>query len=122
MTGPASRRSLIVAMLITAAMVDSPRMLRGAGADWLQWITAVELKTGKILWQDRSFARSQLLYADGKLIILDEDGTLGLAGVSPQGLKVFSRAPVLENRAWTPPTLAGRRFTSETEKTSLPLI
>ena len=53
------------------------------------------MKTGKIAWQDRSFSRAQLLYADGKLIVLDEDGTLGLATVSPQGLKVLARAPVL---------------------------
>lgn len=71
------------------------------------FLTAVDVTTGKIAWQDRSFSRAQLLYADGKLILLDEDGTLGLATVSPQGLKVLARASVLENVAWTPPTLAG---------------
>lgn len=71
------------------------------------FLTAADLKTGKILWQDRSFARAQLLYADGKLILLDEDGALGLATVSAQGLKVLARADVLSNIAWTPPTLAG---------------
>ena len=74
------------------------------------FLTALEMKTGKIAWQDRSFARAQLLYADGKLILLDEDGSLGLATISPQGLKVLSRAPVLENVSWTPPTLAGTRL------------
>ena len=71
------------------------------------FLTAIDVKTGKIAWQDRSFSRAQLLYADGKLIVLDEDGTLGLATVSPEGLKVLSRAAVLANVAWTPPTLAG---------------
>jgi hypothetical protein len=71
------------------------------------FLTAVDVKSGKQLWQDRSFSRAQLLYADGKLIILDEDGALGLATVSPQGLKVLARATVLENVAWTPPTLSG---------------
>jgi len=71
------------------------------------FLSAVDLKTGTIAWQDRSFSRAQLVYADGKLIILDEDGTLGLATVSPQGIKVLSRAAVLSNVAWTPPTLAG---------------
>jgi outer membrane protein assembly factor BamB len=71
------------------------------------FLTAVDLKTGKILWQDRSFARAQLLYADNKLILLDEDGALGLATVSAQGLKVLARADVLSHIAWTPPTLAG---------------
>jgi outer membrane protein assembly factor BamB len=71
------------------------------------FLSAVDLKTGRIVWQDRSFSRAQLLYADGKLIILDEDGNLGLATISPQGLNVLSRAQVLSNIAWTPPTLAG---------------
>lgn len=71
------------------------------------FITAVDMKSGKIVWQDRSFARAQLLYADGKLIVLDEDGALGLATVSPQGLKVLARATVLNHVSWTPPTLAG---------------
>jgi outer membrane protein assembly factor BamB len=71
------------------------------------FISAVDMKTGTIAWQDRSFARAQLLYADGKLIVLDEDGVLGLATISPQGLKVLARAEILKNRAWTPPTLVG---------------
>jgi outer membrane protein assembly factor BamB len=72
------------------------------------FLTAINTKTGAIAWQDRAFARAQLLYADGKLIILDEDGVLGLASVSPQGLKVLARAQILENLAWTPPTLIGK--------------
>jgi outer membrane protein assembly factor BamB len=72
------------------------------------FLTAVNTRTGAIAWQDRAFARAQLLYADGKLIVLDEDGTLGIATVSAQGLKVLARASILENRAWTPPTLIGR--------------
>jgi outer membrane protein assembly factor BamB len=71
------------------------------------FISAIDLKNGQIAWQDRSFARAQLLYADGKIIVLDEDGMLGLATVSPQGLKVLAKASVLQHLAWTPPTLVG---------------
>jgi outer membrane protein assembly factor BamB len=71
------------------------------------FLTAIDMKNGRVVWQDRSFSRAQLLYADGKLILLDEDGRLGLATVGPDGLKVLARANVLENLAWTPPTLAG---------------
>lgn len=72
------------------------------------FLSAVNVKTGALLWQDRAFARAQLLHADNKLIVLDEDGVLGLATVSAQGLKVLARAQILEHLAWTPPTLAGR--------------
>jgi outer membrane protein assembly factor BamB len=68
---------------------------------------AVDVKTGQVLWQNRDFARSTFLHADGKLIILDEDGNLGLAKPTRQGLNVLAKAPVLTNKAWTVPTLVG---------------
>jgi outer membrane protein assembly factor BamB len=71
------------------------------------FITAIDVMTGKIAWQDRSFARAQLLYADEKLIVLDEDGALAIATVSPQGLKVLARAEILAHISLTPPTLVG---------------
>jgi outer membrane protein assembly factor BamB len=70
----------------------------------------VDVKTGTVLWQNREFARSTFLHADGKLIILDEDGNLGLAAPTRQGLNVLARASVLSNKAWTVPTLAGTRL------------
>ncbi len=74
-------------------------------------LTAVEIKTGKILWQQRGYQRANMVYADGKVIILDEDGNLSLATLSPQGIKVLSTAPsLLKNNAWTPPTLVGSRL------------
>jgi hypothetical protein len=81
------------------------------------FISAIDMKTGNIAWQDRSFSRAQLLYADGKLVVLDEDGTLGLATISPQGLKVLARASVLTNLAWTPPTLVGTSLYVRDRKT-----
>jgi outer membrane protein assembly factor BamB len=81
------------------------------------FISAIDLKSGAIAWQDRSFARAQLLYADGKLIVLDEDGMLGLATVDQKGLKVLARASVLENLAWTPPTLVGTTLYVRDRKT-----
>ena len=71
---------------------------------------AIDLASGSILWQNRDFARSTFLHADGKLIVMDEDGTLGLATATRQGLTVLARAPILTNRAWTTPTLVGTRL------------
>jgi outer membrane protein assembly factor BamB len=81
------------------------------------FLTAINVKTGKIAWQDRSFARAQLLYADGKLVVLDEDGTLALATATPDGLKVLAKASILENLAWTPPTLVGTKLYVRDRKT-----
>ncbi len=45
--------------------------------------------------------------ADEKFVVLDEDGTLGLASPTPNGLKVHSRVELLSGTAWTVPTLVG---------------
>ena len=77
-----------------------------SGHDGPAPITAVDVKTGNILWQSgREFAKSQLLLADGKLIVLDQEGVLALAIASREGLKVLSKVQMLERLAWTPPTL-----------------
>ncbi|MBA3513530.1 MAG: hypothetical protein H0T77_04040 [Pyrinomonadaceae bacterium] len=71
------------------------------------FFTAMDVKTGKILWQDRSFSHASFLYADNKFIVLDEDGTLGLASPAATGLNVHSRVELLGGTAWTVPTLVG---------------
>ena len=74
------------------------------------FMSAVELRTGGIAWQSREFAKAQLLYADGKLIILDEDGDLAIARATPERFQVLSRVSLLKRISWTPPTLVGTRL------------
>nr|MBA3514914.1 hypothetical protein [Pyrinomonadaceae bacterium] len=74
------------------------------------FFSAVNIKTGEVAFQDRSFPKTNFLYADGKFIILDEDGNLALATVSPAGIKVISKASLMKNLAWTVPTLVGTKL------------
>ncbi|HSL55194.1 MAG TPA: PQQ-binding-like beta-propeller repeat protein [Pyrinomonadaceae bacterium] len=74
------------------------------------FFAAVNVKTGEIAYQDRTFPKSNFLLADGKLIILDEDGNLALATATPTELKVISKVSVLKNLAWTVPTLVGTKL------------
>jgi outer membrane protein assembly factor BamB len=73
-------------------------------------ITAVDLRTGEVLWRDRTFAKNSLLRADGKVILLDEDGALGLIDVDRQGMKVRSRTQLFKSLSWTVPTIVGTRL------------
>jgi len=84
-------------------------------------MTAVNANTGDVVWQDRSFPKANFVYADGNLVLLDEDGQLALANVSPQGMKVLAKAAVLEHTAWTPPTLAGTNLYVRDRKTMVAL-
>lgn len=74
------------------------------------FFAAVNVKTGEIAYQDRTFPKSNFILADGKLIILDEDGNLALATATPTELKVISKVSVLKNLAWTVPTLVGTKL------------
>jgi outer membrane protein assembly factor BamB len=69
--------------------------------------TAVDIKTGRVVWRNRALARATALLADGRFILLDEDGNLALATATPEGLTVHSKVALLSNAAWTVPTLAG---------------
>ena len=71
------------------------------------FFSALDMKTGELLWKERGFSKATCLYADGKLIVLDEDGTLALATATREGLKVLSSAQLCEKVAWTVPTLVG---------------
>jgi outer membrane protein assembly factor BamB len=83
-------------------------MVIGANGDFgPSFITALDVRTGERLWQDRSFARAHFLLVGETLVVLDEDGVLGLARASRDGFEVLARAGVLSNVAWTAPTLVG---------------
>lgn len=70
------------------------------------FLTALELKTGKMAWQHRGFGRASMVHADGKTIILDEDGDLALAKLTPDGATILSEAKkVFDTTSWTVPTL-----------------
>ncbi len=74
------------------------------------FFAAVNVKTGEMPYQDRTFPKTNFVLADGKFIILDEDGNLALATASPTELKVISKVSVLKNLAWTAPTLVGTKL------------
>jgi outer membrane protein assembly factor BamB len=72
------------------------------------FFSAINLKTGDVAWRERGFAKATCLYADGKFIILDEDGNLGLAKATPEKFELLCKAKVLDKQAWTVPTLVGK--------------
>jgi outer membrane protein assembly factor BamB len=73
-------------------------------------LSAVEVRSGNILWQERSIEKATFVWADQKLITLDQHGTLMIAHPSPQGFKITAKAPLLSKLSWTPPTLVGTRL------------
>jgi outer membrane protein assembly factor BamB len=73
-------------------------------------LVAHNIRTGKDAWRKSGFPSANLVYADGKMIVLDEEGRLSLATVSPQRLEVLASHPLMTKPAWTAPTLVGTRL------------
>jgi len=71
------------------------------------FMTAVDVKTGELLWRKRGFSKATCLYGDKKLIILDEDGNLALTSPRSKKLKVRSKVELCKRNSWTVPTLVG---------------
>ena len=84
-------------------------------------LTAVDARSGKIHWQQRSIEKATFVWGDQKLITLDQDGTLMIAHPSPQGFTVSAKAPLLTRLSWTPPVLVGTRLYIRDRKTMMAL-
>lgn len=75
------------------------------------FLMGVDLERGKVKWRERGFAKATMVLAGEHAVILDETGTLALASLSPKGIDIHAKiADVLEEKAWTVPTIAGDRM------------
>jgi outer membrane protein assembly factor BamB len=82
-------------------------------------LTAVDVRSGKIHWQQRSIEKATFVWADQKLVTLDQDGNLMIAYPSPQGFKITTKASLLSRLSWTPPVLVGTRAYLRDRKTMM---
>jgi hypothetical protein len=100
--------------LSTAVLIDG--YLYGSDGPGLSMhiLRCVSWETGEIMWEQEMKGAS-LISADGKLIILEEDGTLHIAEATPSGYEELSSCDVLEGEKkrkqfWTPPVLCNGRI------------
>ncbi|WP_417738097.1 PQQ-binding-like beta-propeller repeat protein [Rosistilla oblonga] len=70
-------------------------------------LVCMNLETGEVAWRERGFGCGSLMIADGKLVILADDGRLVLAEANPEEYRQLASSPFLEGRCWTVPVLAG---------------
>ncbi len=73
-----------------------------------QLLMCVNMKTGKRQWARRGYPEASCVYGDGKLIVLDQNGRLTLATVTPEMFNVCSQCTITEKYSLTAPALVGR--------------
>jgi len=75
-------------------------------------LTAMRFDTGEIAWRDRSVGKGSLVYADGHLYCLSENGVVGLVEATPAAYREKGRFSIPQDslHTWTHPVVAGGRL------------
>jgi outer membrane protein assembly factor BamB len=75
-------------------------------------LTAMKFQTGQVVWRDRSVGKGGLIYADGHLYCMGEDGLVGLVEATPAGYHEKSRFEIPKGGfpTWSPPVIAGGKL------------
>jgi outer membrane protein assembly factor BamB len=75
-------------------------------------LTAMRFDTGEVAWKDRSVGKGSLVFADGNLYALSENGVVGLIEATPAGYSEKGRFRIAQDSlpTWTHPVIAGGRL------------
>lgn len=73
-------------------------------------LVSMDFATGRVHWRERGFGAGSVTIADGKLIVLSDDGELVIAPATPDAFKPLARFRALEGQCWTVPVLARGRI------------
>ena len=69
-------------------------------------LQCIDAKTGKLKWKARDLGHGSLIYADGNLIVMGEQGQLALVEATPEAYREKSQFRMFKGKTWTMPTLA----------------
>jgi outer membrane protein assembly factor BamB len=70
-------------------------------------LKCLEIATGRVLWEEHGLpVGGGLTWADGKLFVMLDGGTLLVAAANPKGFQELARATVLDGKCWTMPAVA----------------
>jgi len=68
-------------------------------------LRCIAVETAETKWRERGFGHGSLLYADGHLIVLGDDGRLALIEATAAGYRLRSSFQLFDAKTWTMPTL-----------------
>ena len=75
-------------------------------------LTAMNFKTGQVAWRDRSVGKGSLVYADERLYLYSEGGTVGLAEANPSVYREHGRFQIRTGNlpTWSHPVVSGGKL------------
>ena len=75
-------------------------------------LTAMSFGTGQVAWRDRSVGKGSLVFADDRLYLYSEGGTVGLAEANPAGYREHGRFQIRSGNlpTWSHPVVSGGKL------------
>jgi len=79
-------------------------------------LKCIDIKTGKVVWQDPSVGKGSIAYADGHFVLRSENekkGEIALAEASPEGYKEtgrFTQPDLSGKKCWAHPVIFGGKM------------
>ena len=75
-------------------------------------LTAMRFDNGEVSWRDRSVGKGSLIFADERLYLFSEQGTVGLAEANPAGYREHGRFQLKTGSlpSWTHPVVANGKL------------
>lgn len=71
-----------------------------------QSLVCMDFATGQVRWRREGLGSGSLTAADGKLVVLSEDGRLLVAPISAERFEPIAETQILRGRCWTAPVIA----------------
>lgn len=69
-------------------------------------LQCLDWRTGEVRWTSPRLGLGSLILAEGKLIVLQENGTLRIVEATPEAYRSLAEAKTLTGRCWSAPSLA----------------
>lgn len=79
-------------------------------------LKCVEVKTGKVLWEQKNFGAGNVILAGDRVLALSDAGELVLVEATPSAYKEVARAKVLDGKCWSTPIVSGGRVYARSTK------
>jgi len=69
-------------------------------------LTCIRASDGKTVWSEEGFGHGTLIFADGKLLVLGDEGKFAMVEASPKGFNKMGSMQALNETCWTVPSLS----------------
>ena len=75
-------------------------------------LTALDFRSGEVLWKDRSVGKGSLIYADGHLYVFSENSVAGLVEATRGGYREKGKfeLPQSDEHSWSHPVIANGKL------------